>query len=558
MRIFHYILRKVLLLTAVLLLFMSFDFTGNERDFIFQVEPLEGNHIRAWISSIGIFNNDCRTLSGPGFEWPAGEHKFAVYTTGLSIAAYVNGQLREASALYSGEYITGYIADSAGIPVPKTDNRFKIFSVKRTDNWINNPYWLNWGLMVPFGAPYVDVDNNGIYDPLIDTPGVKGAEQTIFACLTDGFYGMHSGGTGFGGGTLPLYAEVHLTAWCYNISGLEDVQFLKWIVINKSKSVWDSTYFSLPCDPDLGNHTDDYIGCDTARNMGYCYNYDNEDENWPYAYGLNPPAVGFDLLRGPVNKNVNPPKTYYMTCFGSFDEHADCEHEPFDSLEAYWYMKGYKLDGTPWLNPLFNPPIKTKFIFSGDPETHTGWTEYSGRINNCYGDTTGYLVPSPAGDKKFVMSSGSGDFKIHPGDTQTVMIAQFIARGTSNLNSVTKLKQLDDFIQAFVDNGFVIGVEPISNNIPGKFILHQNYPNPFNPVTKMKFEIPYDEKSKKSKVKIVVYDVLGKQAAALLNEKLSHGTYEVDWDATNHPSGVYFYRLITDDVSITKKMVLLK
>ena len=74
----------------------------------------------------------------------------------------------------------------------------------------------------------------------------------------------------------------------------------------------------------------------------------------------------------------------------------------------------------------------------------------------------------------------------------------------------------------------------------------------------MKFEIPYDEKSKKSKVKIVVYDVLGKQAAVLLNEKLSHGTYEVDWDATNHPSGVYFYRLITDDVSITKKMVLLK
>ena len=156
------------------------------------------------------------------------------------------------------------------------------------------------------------------------------------------------------------------------------------------------------------------------------------------------------------------------------------------------------------------------------------------------------------------MSSGSGDFKIHPGDTQTVMIAQFIARGTSNLNSVTKLKQLDDFIQAFVDNGFVIGVNPLYNNIPDKYILYQNYPNPFNPATKIKFEIPYEVRNEKSKVTIVVYDVLGKQVAVLIDEKLSLGTYEVNWDASNYPSGVYFYSLITDDFSITKKMVLLK
>ena len=136
--------------------------------------------------------------------------------------------------------------------------------------------------MIPFGAPYVDKNNNGQYDPGIDKPGIKNAEQTLFGCLTDGFPETHSVGEGFGGGTLPVMAQVQLTAWGYNIPGLEDVQFVKWVIINKNSGAWDSLHFSLVVDPDIGWADDDYIGCDTTLNLGYCYNGDDDDNKYQH------------------------------------------------------------------------------------------------------------------------------------------------------------------------------------------------------------------------------------------------------------------------------------
>jgi len=89
--------------------------------------------------------------------------------------------------------------------------------------------------------------------------------------------------------------------------------------------------------------------------------------------------------------------------------------------------------------------------------------------------------------------------------------------------------------------------------IPGKFVLAQNYPNPFNPLTKVKYSVP-----QLSKVSIKVYDILGKEVAALVNEEKPAGLYEVNWNASDFPSGVYFYRLQTDNFIQTKKMILIK
>ena len=106
-------------------------------------------------------------------------------------------------------------------------------------------------------------------------------------------------------------------------------------------------------------------------------------------------------------------------------------------------------------------------------------------------------------------------------------------------------------------NGGVF-VNNISNNIPDKFSLYQNYPNPFNPTTKIKFDIPSEGKSLKAKVKIVIYDILGKEIQTLVNEKLNPGTYEVTFDGSNFSSGVYFYQLRSGEFIETKKLVLLK
>ncbi len=193
--------------------------------------------------------------------WPKGSGKFAIFTAGMCIAAYYNGGLRMANASYSGEYAPGYIENG----IVKTDSRFKFYSVYSGDDANSNPDYANWGLMVPFGAPYVDVNNNNTFDIEVDIPGIKDAAQTIFICLTDGFPENHSSSEGFSGGTQPLYAEVHLTMWCYNTSSLQNVQFLNYDIINKSDTVWNRTYFTVVMDTDIGDADDDYIGCDTAK-----------------------------------------------------------------------------------------------------------------------------------------------------------------------------------------------------------------------------------------------------------------------------------------------------
>ena len=526
----------LLILIALGLMLISGLAVNNEPDVIIVQVPLEGNNIHTWIYNTGIFNQDLRVSNSPGFQWPAGSHKFAVFTTGLSIGAYVNGQIREAMASYKGELAPGYIIDSGGVPNVRVDSRFKFYSVKRTDNWINNPDWLNWGLMIPYGAPYNDVNHSGYYEPMIDSPGVKGAEHTLFICLTDGFPNEHKIGEGFGGGTAPLYAEIHLTAWTYNTPGLKDVQFLKWQIINKNPQPWNNTFFAIVCDPDLGCSDDDYIGCDTLRNLGYCYNGDNDDDCGSYSYGINPPAVGFDLLIGAVNKYVTPHKIYNMTSFNYFMGTSIpgpvCEKDPNgEYIPAYQFLRGVKKDGTPWVIPNTNPPQITKYCYSGDPETNTGWTEAKGCVQNCgslYGNT---VYVNPVGDRRLIVSSGSDNLTLMPGDTQNIMIAQLIARGSSNLNSVTKLKQLDDSIQAFVNNNFPIGVNQISSQVPEDFILYQNYPNPFNPVTRIKFSLPFPSKGGAMEyVSLRIYDILGKEVAVIFSSPLGRiggASYEV-------------------------------
>jgi len=89
--------------------------------------------------------------------------------------------------------------------------------------------------------------------------------------------------------------------------------------------------------------------------------------------------------------------------------------------------------------------------------------------------------------------------------------------------------------------------------IPNEFKLYQNYSNPFNPTTNIKFDIP-----KSTHVKIIIYNAVGQEVAALVNEKLNTGSYEVDWNASGYPSGVYFYKLVTNDFVSVKKMILVK
>ncbi|MBZ0203951.1 MAG: T9SS type A sorting domain-containing protein [Ignavibacteria bacterium] len=105
-----------------------------------------------------------------------------------------------------------------------------------------------------------------------------------------------------------------------------------------------------------------------------------------------------------------------------------------------------------------------------------------------------------------------------------------------------------------------IGITPISNEVPVDYMLKQNYPNPFNPTTNIEFSLP-----RSSFVRLVVFDMLGREVETLVNENLSASTFKADWNASNYPSGIYFYRLevrqagsSTNGFVESRKMILIK
>jgi hypothetical protein len=98
-----------------------------------------------------------------------------------------------------------------------------------------------------------------------------------------------------------------------------------------------------------------------------------------------------------------------------------------------------------------------------------------------------------------------------------------------------------------------VGIHNIEGEVPNKYSLEQNYPNPFNPSTTIRFRIP-----KAGLVKIVVYDINGREVETLVNENLKEGIFNTEFDASKYSSGVYFYKLTASDYTDTKRMILIK
>ena len=120
----------------------------------------------------------------------------------------------------------------------------------------------------------------------------------------------------------------------------------------------------------------------------------------------------------------------------------------------------------------------------------------------------------------------------------------YVTGGSDNLGNT-------DFVT--IKYSSTIGIEPISTEIPGRFLLEQNYPNPFNPATKIKFNLPEN-----GYVNRTIFDNSGRLIKNVVNENLSPGIYEVDFNASGLASGTYFYRLTANNFTETKKMILIK
>lgn len=499
-----------------------------------------GNMCNYFINS-GIFNYDVRAQNTPGLFWHCEPFEYYCLTAGFNTACKIDSMLGMFACSYKGELTPGFVNDS----MPQTNKDFKIYLVKFNDNEFNNPDYANWYKMVPYNAPYNDVNNNCVFDIGIDKPGVKGAYRTLFITYTDAFTDAKAPGEGFGGGVYYplLYAEIHFTNWAYEIPVLADVQFLKYEIINKGKKNWNQIHFGMFADPEICGYNRDYIGCDTVRNLGFAYSGDTN------VFG----AYGIQVFQGPINKATGD--TLYMTSFTRTRmPGGGCEGEASgDPVGAYNYMRGYKKDGTSYLDASVIPFRKTKFIFSGDPETNNGWTRNKGHIYNCNGADTGTIYTVYPHDAQFMIGMGADNLTITPGDTQRLYLTQMIRKGFTNENSVTKLKQYADKIKIifknYIQKDLEINCSGIGIIAPENYYLSQNYPNPFNAFTTIRFDIP-----RFSSVKLYIYDIRGREVSKPVNGNFNPGYYTIKFDASDFPSGIYFYRLEVLDIETSNKV----
>jgi len=113
--------------------------------------------------------------------------------------------------------------------------------------------------------------------------------------------------------------------------------------------------------------------------------------------------------------------------------------------------------------------------------------------------------------------------------------------------------ELEFALQELKKMNGIVGVQNQNNQIPESYSLYQNYPNPFNPVTKIKYSIPVN-----SQVTIKVYDILGKEVSTLVDKFTNAGEYEVEFNAGNLASGIYFYQMLSGNTINTKKLLIIK
>ena len=306
------------------------------------------------------------------------------------------------------------------------DPKYSIYDVE--DFYAFGYEWQKWRYAVDIGADFYDGDGDGIYnpvdlngnnhwDPNEDKPDILPGSLTTWCVYNDG---VPSSLRQFENES-PLGIEIHQTLFAYVGENNNDARassfFVRYKIINTGKvnDEFDSVYFGIWADTDLGDPFEDLSGCDTVQNSGFVYN-DGEDFDW----GIDPPAHFIKILQGPfayipgetfIDNNSNGiydeaidspldsaynykgqwlgidtlpgAKNLRMTSFISYVRNDPVYGDPENSLEARNYLKGFRRNGT-----VFDPcswpggevlggvdcnNVNPIYLYSGDPVLQYGW-----------------------------------------------------------------------------------------------------------------------------------------------------------------------------------------
>jgi hypothetical protein len=441
-----------------------------------QSSSLITHYVKMNINNVStfIYNNGKADLSNTGdsgFEYPTGSGRTLFYESGLLWTAFQNGKLKSGGSSYYSGLSPGKILPNGQPESPilpsvrayrvRPDYKIARFENEKLDErkdsiTIFNQYEKDWNEWpVKDGAPFTDVNKNGLYDPSIDIPGFQNADQTIWFVAND----LDSNLTKQLYGSLPLGIEMQVTVWAYKgFEHLKNVIFKKYLVINKNQTKFDDMYFGIWSDPDLGGDGgDDLVGCDTILNSAFCYNGDDSDPS----YGSYIPAAGFGLMQGPIvngqvtdvanfkGRKISGKKNLPMTALGYFGKSQGLYHDPpigkyEGTVQLYNLIRGLLNNGEPVPDPIKGGT--TTFPFSGDPVTRQG---FNGGIN----------YPGIWTHTKYDhrMMLCCGPFNMAPGDTQEVIIAQLAGggqTGQSRFAGISHFKKNLGFVHNFYKHNF--------------------------------------------------------------------------------------------------------
>jgi hypothetical protein len=406
-----------------------------------------------------------------------------LFSAGFAISGYIDigteNEFLWANAVATASRVRDYVPGPVGSD--PNDPKNKLYVVRSDDPPFGDS-WQEWKTAVELGADFYDGDGDGKYNPIDkngngewdldeDRPDLLG-DETVWCVINDGVPAKDRRYTDVN----PLGIEVHQTVFGFASSGLlGNILFIRYKVINKNPQgkILDSIYFSVWADPDLGEYTDDLVGCDVSaaasgypktppegRNAGYVYNNGPDRQ-----YGPNPPTFLIDFFQGPFVHTGNSTDTafnirgpvlgvdtlvgYKQLGISSFLQYFQStppdQADPVNRIEMRYYTMGYNRRGQP-LNPctwafgsVFGGVdcnrVDPRFFYSGDPYRNIGW------------------IQTTAADERLMANTGM--FRLRPFvDTAIIVAAYVVGRGTSATSSIEEAKRISDFAQFIYDQNF--------------------------------------------------------------------------------------------------------